>query len=392
MKRFLAMLSLFCLALLPAAQAETIANQLPVVYASDELGPADALTDNNPATVWYLAENASDTPTVTLLLASQTVREIWVRAGAHSSPNDYLAAGRPETIAVTLYYSGNQMVTYRYRLIDSYTAPNSRDWVNDYQRLLLPEALGGVFSIELTVERTVAGRASAAPAISDILVSAGQPSQAASAVQFRPSAPTVAPQATVVPVVPTGAPTAQPGANPTDPPPAAVTEVPPPAVVTEVPPPVTGDAGIVATLSDRIATRTGPGTEYDEPGSFFQAGAQVQVVSKVYDAENELYWYLVDFSSGGTRYRVYALASRISLEPSLVPDEAAASRATILDRTSSYYGPGTDYKAHTDTIAGGTVGAVCATTDNGWVLFDWYDDYQGLQRRAWIPESSVSVQ
>lgn len=385
MKRLLAML-LICLLFCPSASfadggMSAIANRVPVTYISDAAGAADMLMDDNAATVWYgTVDVNAETPTWTVLVGSQTVKEIWIRNGARQDPGSYLAAGRVKRLDVTIYYANQQVSTYRYQLNDAYSAETSRDWMDGYQRLLLPTAMNGVFCIELRVRSVTPGSSSQEIALSDILLSSGQPSAPASGVQMRSSAPTVAPKVTATPVPAiTANPTGRPQTT------TSVTNAP------TMPPSSGSSVGQTATLLRDIGVRSGPGTGYDYVGTFFQAGAQVQVISKVWDSVNNLYWYYVDFTSGNVHYRGYCVQEyRVNLDPSLVPDEQAAVSATILERTANYYGPGTDYKAHNDQIFATTTGTVHGN-ENGYVLFDWYDGRNQQLRRAWIPASTVSI-
>ena len=372
-------LLLVCLALWPvAARAETagIANQVPILYLSDTTGPADALMDDDAQTVWQgPVDLNAETPTWTILAASQTVKEIWVRNGAHRDPQSYLNASRPAELAVTVYFEHQQVVTYRYRLSDAYAGEDGRNWADGYQRLLLPQALNGVFCIELRVTGVTAGLATAEVAVTDILLSSGQPSPPGSGIQMRASAPTVRPDAMTGSAAPTRTPNAQPGptATPTYPPSSGET------------------VGLTATLLREMATRTGPGAGYDYVGTYFRGGEQVQVISKVWDPVNTLYWYQVDFVAiGGYHYRGYCVHEyRVDIDPSLIPDDPPGTPATVLERTGSYYGPGSDYRAHTDHIQRNTRGSIFAW-ENGYVLFEWRDTSQDVKRRAWIPESVVT--
>ena len=45
---------------------------------------------------------------------------------------------------------------------------------------------------------------------------------------------------------------------------------------------------IQCTLNNQLATRTGPSTRYDEPGTFLSAGKYVTALSKVYDQNSEI--------------------------------------------------------------------------------------------------------
>ena len=71
-------------------------------------------------------------------------------------------------------------------------------------------------------------------------------------------------------------------------------------------------AYITGTLNAKLATRTGPGTQYDEPGTFLSAGSQVTVLSKAYDTRNEIWWIQVEFSVSGSRYRAYTGLKRFT--------------------------------------------------------------------------------
>ena len=378
LKRLLIAL-LICLALWPAAacaQTTGIANLVPIIYISDSAGPADALMDDDASTAWFgTVDPKDDAATWTVLVASRTVREIWIRAGARQSAATYLSAGRPLLLAVTVYYENQQVTTYRYRLNDAYAVEASRDWVDGYQRLLLPQAMDGVFCIELKVLDAVRGNGSTQIALSDILLSSGQPSPPPSGTQMRASAPTVRPVSDGSGSV-----------NPTMPPQQQPSATMPPTL-----PPSSGQvAGVTAMVLKQLGVRSGPGTGYDYVGSFFQGGETVQVISKVWDPVNELYWDQVDFYSGGVHYRGYCVHElRINLDPSQIPDEQAGIPATVSDRTANYYGPGSDYKAHNDQVFATTKGTVYGR-ENGYVLFDWYDGTNNENRRAWIPETAIA--
>ena len=382
-RRLLLMMTLICLALWPAAglgEAARIANRVPVIYISDDAGPADALTDDNAATVWY---GPADGNSLTMLVASQTVKEIWIRSGARQDAQNYLAASRPSLLAVTVYYENQQVSTYRYRLLDTYAADNTRDWVDGYQRLLLPRAMNGVFQIELQVLQTVPGRSRAEVALSDILLSSGQPSPSGAGVQMRPSAPTVSPVSATMPPV-----SGDIGStSPTSTPQGQAPEAPAPTN----PPVIAPDGSVSATLLRDIGVRTGPGTGYDYVGTYFRGGETVQVISKVWDPVNTLYWLQVDFVAvGGYHYRGYCVREkRVDVDAALIPDDPEGTPVTVTERTGSYFGPGPDYRAHDDTIPAGTRGKIFAT-ENEYVLFEWRDNGQNVNRRAWIPESVVS--
>ena len=383
LKRLLFVALLVGLALGPVtamAQTRGIANQVPVLYISDAMDAADALMDDNAATAWY---GTADRAQWTVLTSSATVKEIWVRTGMRVSPQTYLSTGRPTLMEVTIYDGAQQVSTYRYRLLDVYAAENSRDWVDGYQRLLLPQTMYGVFCIELRALDSARGQAVNEIALSDILLSSGQPSPYRY-FEMRAPAPTIRP------------------ANPTLPPSigdggASSPTMPPlpqnPGANSPTMPPLSGDAvGISAKILKGIGVRTGPGTGYDYVGSYFQGGETLQVVSKVWDPVNELYWLQVDFVApdGKNRYRGYCVRElRVDIDPAIVPDDPEGTPASVVVSTGMYYGPGDGYRAHRDTLSAGTKGSIFAW-ENGCVLFEWNDRNQDVRRRAWIPESAVS--
>ena len=71
----------------------------------------------------------------------------------------------------------------------------------------------------------------------------------------------------------------------------------------------------------RIATRSGPGTKYTEPGTFLSRGDSVIVHTKVWDSRNEIYWVQVEFTYRGEGYRVYTGSWRLDVDLNRVPYE-----------------------------------------------------------------------
>ena len=92
---------------------------------------------------------------------------------------------------------------------------------------------------------------------------------------------------------------------------------------------------IQCTLNTRLSTRTGPGTTYDEPGSFLSAGKTVTVLSKTYDQKNEIWWVQVEFSENGKTYWAYTGVKRLNgLNLSNVPEEIVIGTCTTTSATS----------------------------------------------------------
>ena len=104
--------------------------------------------------------------------------------------------------------------------------------------------------------------------------------------------------------------------------------------------------GTKAGLLMRLATRTGPGTWYDEPGTFFTSNyssVSVRVLSRSWDNQNDIWWVQVEFSSGGKSYRAYTGLKRGNVNINTVPDEYPMGSATMRYSATAYWGPGTNY-------------------------------------------------
>ena len=118
-----------------------------------------------------------------------------------------------------------------------------------------------------------------------------------------------------------------------------------------------------ARLNQKIATRTGPGTNYTEPGTFLSQGNYVTVHTRVWDSRNEIWWVQVDFTSGGYRYRAYTGSWRMSVDLSRVPQERSLGTVRVTANTCVYAGPGWDYKMWDNTVKSGTTEAIKADTE-----------------------------
>ncbi len=142
-----------------------------------------------------------------------------------------------------------------------------------------------------------------------------------------------------------------------------------------------------ATLLMKIATRTGPGTGYTEPGTFLQAGDRVSVISKIYDEVNEIWWVQVEFSYNHQWYRAYTGAQRMSVDLTLVPTECALADLDSRDEARNYYegslryGPGTDYALMDYTLPDSSWLYVIMC-ENDWALVEVMDATPSV--RGWV--------
>ena len=147
-------------------------------------------------------------------------------------------------------------------------------------------------------------------------------------------------------------------------------------------------------LNSKLATRTGPSTKYDEPGTFLSAGRQVTVLSKAYDSRNEIWWVQVEFSAGGAQYRAYTGVKRFNgLNLQYIPEEYAIGSCTVNGKTAGYYGPSYAYKEIPRKVPSGVKCTVYGyATDGGsdFVQIEFQDSVNNQLRRAWVPTWAVN--
>ncbi len=155
---------------------------------------------------------------------------------------------------------------------------------------------------------------------------------------------------------------------------------------------VNSSAGSVrAVLTEkRISTRTGPGTGYDEPGSFLSKGDTVTVLSKVWDGANGIYWVQVEFTAGRHLYRAYTGSWRFDgLDVGRVRDESVIGTCVTPGYSQTgYYGPGYQYREIKAQVPADTSCSICAL-ENDFLQLEFYDSAQGCMRRAWVLEPFV---
>ena len=148
-----------------------------------------------------------------------------------------------------------------------------------------------------------------------------------------------------------------------------------------------------AVLNSRLSTRTGPGTQYDEPGSFLKAGSEVTVLSKAYDTRNEIWWLQVSFREAGREYWAYTGLKRFTgLNIDYIPEEEIIGTCYVSGRITGYYGPDTAYEPIKRAVPAGvqcTVYGYVYREEGDFLQIEFYDDGIRCWRRAWVPEWAV---
>ncbi len=148
-------------------------------------------------------------------------------------------------------------------------------------------------------------------------------------------------------------------------------------------------AGIPAYPNRKLATRTGPSTKYDEPGTF-SFKKPVTAMSKAYDTENNIWWIQVQFVYSGKRYFAYTGLKRFDgLDISLLPEDQVIGTCYFSTAAEAFYAPGEDAARMKRDIPAGTYCSIYALvqgTDSDYIQVDFYDSGLGQMRRAWVKE------
>ncbi len=310
------------------------------------------LIDGNAYTVYqHNCRNSSandSIPEIMFYFSNATLKDIWIRNGDQSDMDAYYGYARIRRINVSVYTADGTAVTYPYQQQDVY-APDAAyaGWVAGYQRIALPQSFRNVTRVEIWIPEWQRGNVFAdTVCISDIIFS---PEEYGSSSQ------------------PVYQPTPQPSAD-------------------------SSRAGYhpQVKLKQRLATRSGPGTQYTELGSYFQAGETLTAVSAAYDDRNGIWWIQTEFTYLGEKRRAYTGLKRLDMKVSDVPQEYVIRRAVVNRSVYAYWGPGYEYTMHKNPIPAGTEGTVWQT-ENGYAQLEFYDSSEGLKRRAWIPESALET-
>ena len=149
--------------------------------------------------------------------------------------------------------------------------------------------------------------------------------------------------------------------------------------------------GISAPLIMKLATRTGPSTNYDEQGTHFinnWSSTWVTVLTKAWDKRNDIWWLQVEYKSGGKWYRSYTGLKRVDVNINSVPEEQIYGSDTVRYDTDALWGPGTQYVTAKRNVPAGTAVSVY-DWENGYVQVEFYDSRTSCYRRAWVPDSSL---
>ncbi len=311
------------------------------------------LIDNDMRSVWQVP--FSDTiGSLSFDMGGATVKTIWVRNGNYSSLETYKATGRLNAVEIRLRMQDGSSVNRLFSVYDIY-APRTLipSIKNGYQNLDMGTAYSNVTQLDIIPMGITRGTINNYVAISDIAFSDGSTVESyfETATPI-PSTPT--PQATQVPAV-----TANIG-------------------------------GVRAVLKERLASRSGPGTQYEGTGAYENKGEEVLVLARGWDTRNKLWWVQVEFEFRGKLRRLYTGIQRFDINPEELPEEKVLHEyAVVKQKALGFYGPGKDYSARKIEIEAGTEGRIYAI-ENGYVHFEYEREPKKL-RRVWLDAAKVRI-
>ena len=144
-----------------------------------------------------------------------------------------------------------------------------------------------------------------------------------------------------------------------------------------------------AKVLEKLYTRTGPSTRYEEGGSANMVGQKVKVYGWQPD-ENGVRWIIVDIRVGGKLRRVYTKSMYLDMGKianqvysAYEADKYYEASCTVMQDIRPKYGPGTEYETHSRMLRAGTKG-VCLYDENGYCLVD----YGTI--RVWVPDNALN--
>jgi hypothetical protein len=152
-------------------------------------------------------------------------------------------------------------------------------------------------------------------------------------------------------------------------------------------------AGLVEALAlDNLSTRSGPGTDYRETGTYPLKGQTVALRSLAYD-EDGVAWVQCDVRQGNLIRRVYTGLKRFdeaTIDLSSLPTESAAGRqAKVSDDAQALYGPGEGYGAYAGLTVNQGQTVTRLAQEGEYAHVEWATEAQTY--RAWVPNEILNL-
>ena len=152
--------------------------------------------------------------------------------------------------------------------------------------------------------------------------------------------------------------------------------------------PLAASAEAAATIKDKMASRSGPGTKYSEELGTVDPGTEVIVVGQA--ETNGTVWYHVEFSRGGKLYRCYILTTRVNADGYIPWESESFVEDTAVNRAMVYYGPGEHYASRRTRLDANTAVKVFAV-EGEWALCEFRDDWRWARGYIHVDDLRNSV-
>lgn len=141
-------------------------------------------------------------------------------------------------------------------------------------------------------------------------------------------------------------------------------------------------APVAVEANQKLATRSGPGTDYTDTLTYPQSTA----ITAYYTTKGSgADWMCIGFTYRGEKYLLYTGSKRVNLKNMLAGVESEEEfSAYITQELVPYYGPGYDYARAKHTVPAGSAVTGVYQAEMGWLMFD-YQVPGGKIQRAWAP-------
>lgn len=144
-------------------------------------------------------------------------------------------------------------------------------------------------------------------------------------------------------------------------------------------------APVAAAANQKLATRSGPGTDYTDTLTYPQS---TEIVAYYTTPGSGTDWICIGFTYRNEKYLLYTGSKRVNYQGVLAGTEAEEGfTAHITQELTPYYGPGYEYASAKHSVPAGSTVTGVYQADGGWLMFD-YQVPGGKIQRAWAPEGS----
>lgn len=134
-----------------------------------------------------------------------------------------------------------------------------------------------------------------------------------------------------------------------------------------------------ATLNQKMATRSGPGTKYTEELGTLPITTDITVIAQV--ETSGTVWYLVEFRQNSKLYRAYTGKKRVNARGEIPWLENSYTKDITVAGVTPYYGPDESYAQRSKGLSKGTTVRVYSV-EGDWAMCDYQEN--GKWVRAYI--------